>query len=269
MGTNNNIKQHNIITIHNRLSAILKKGKKRDNMAIRKITQFEGDSWKKQEEESDRAHHYFKIYKKKQLSLQKYKQFLMKEADERHCKGRVKFWNSDITFNKKNQKEIQLYVDTEGKKGQCPKPVGTIDDWFEYHKWTTRRREYWQFQEEEADEQIRAMIRKRKPKIAKNLLECIDNTINARKQQYEEGRLSLSQNESGANAISKDFDSLNKLCNNDTQKIEATVNADVNANVNVKRNLSADLISNPKYAELTRKLREDVLNGRTDSSDTR
>lgn len=228
-------------------------------MAIKKITQFEGDSWKKQEEESDRAHHYFNDFKKRHINREKYKQLLLKEADERSAKGHIKFWNSDKVFNKKNQKQIQLYNDTEGKKGQCPKPVGVIPDWFNKHKWNTRRRDYWQFQEEEADEQIRALIRKRKPKIAKNLLECIDNTTNARKQQYEEGRLSLSQNESGANAIHKDLDTLKKLCNDNTQKLEAKVAADVHADVDVRQhNVAAEIISKPEYVELTRKLLEDV-----------
>ena len=46
-------------------------------MAIKPITTFQGDSWKKQEEESDRAHHYFKQYKKQNLSKDKFKQLLL------------------------------------------------------------------------------------------------------------------------------------------------------------------------------------------------
>lgn len=230
-------------------------------MAIKPITTFEGDSWKKQEPESDRAHHYFKDFKKRHLKREKYKQFLIKEADERQSEGQVKFWTSDKTFNKKNQKHIQLYVDSEGKKGQCPKPVGAINDWFDYHKWTPRRRDYWQFQEEEADNQIRAMVTEEKPKIAKEIIDCIHNTADNRKQQHESGRLSLSQDESGAKSINTDIDSLNKLANDDVQRLEATVSADVNADVDVRHHSAAeDIILNPAYAELTRKLLEDVTN---------
>ena len=45
------------------------------------------------------------------------------------------------------------------------------------------------------------------------------------------------------------------------------IDGNLNASVDVKRNLSEDMILNPKYAELTKQLREDVLNGRTDSSE--
>ncbi len=45
------------------------------------------------------------------------------------------------------------------------------------------------------------------------------------------------------------------------------IEGNIDSNVDVKRNLSEDMILNPKYAELTKQLREDVLNGRTDSSE--
>ena len=108
-------------------------------MPITEITVFEGDSWKKQKGESDRAHHYFKQYKKQNLSRHNFKQLLLKEADSRSSEGHIKFWGADLTFNKQHQKEIQMYVDSNGKKGQCPKPCGTLDDWFRFHKWFTRK----------------------------------------------------------------------------------------------------------------------------------
>ena len=42
-------------------------------MPIQPITTFEGDSWTKQKEESDRGHHYFRQYKKENLSRNNFK----------------------------------------------------------------------------------------------------------------------------------------------------------------------------------------------------
>lgn len=237
-------------------------------MAIKPITEFNGDSWKKQKEESDRAHHYFKQFKKTHLSCEKFIQLLHQEADERYVKGTIEFWSSDKKFNKENQEQIQLYSDSEGKKGRLAKPCTVVDSWFDKHKWTLRRKDYRQYLDEDADESIRAMVTERKPKLAESLLDNIEGTLESLKQQREDGRLSLSQGKAGSESINTDIDSLNKLSNNDVQKVEANVTSDVNADVKVnKHSLSEDMILNPKYAELTKQLREEVLNGRTDSSE--
>ena len=201
-------------------------------MAIKPITTFEGDSWKKQKEESDRAHHYFKQYKKKNLSKKKFKQLLLEEADERSVKGQVKFWGPDATFNKKHQKEIQLFIDSQGKQGQCPKPCGTIEDWFDFHKWFTRKQDFTAFTDEEADLLIRAMITENKPKIAVELIDNIHLTIKQRKIQKQTGQGTLSQDEAGAKATATDIESLKKLANDDVQKLD--VNADVDAKATVQ-----------------------------------
>ena len=200
-------------------------------MAIKPITTFEGDPWKKQKEESDRAHNYFKHYKKKNLSKKKFKQLLLEEADERSVKGQVKFWGPDTTFNKKNQKEIQSFIDTNGKKGQCPKPCGTIEDWFHFHKWFVRKQDYDSFKDEEADLLIRAMITEEKPQIAAEIIENIKLTIKKRKEQKQSGQGTLSQDESGAKSINTDINSLKTLANDDATKIDANLNADVTADV--------------------------------------
>ena len=238
-------------------------------MAIKPITKFKGDSWKKQESESDRAHHYFKDFRVRQLSRDKYIEFLISEADERSSKGHLKFWTSDKTFNKKNQKQIQLYVDTNGKQGQCPKPCGTLADWFKYHKWSKRRTDYVNFLDEDSVLLVKAIITEERVQMAHETMECFYNTAKNRKQQSESGRLSLSQDEAGARSMNTDIDSLNKLAK-ENQKVEATVTADVNADGDVSHhNLSEDLILNPKYAELARELRKEVLDGRReDSKDT-
>lgn len=200
-------------------------------MAIKPITTFEGDSWKKQKEESDRAHHYFKQYKKKNLSRRKFKQFLLKEADERSAKGQAKFWGPDATFNKKNQKEIQLFIDTNGKKGQCPKPCATIEDWFDFHKWFVRKQDYDSFKDEEADLLIRAMVTEEKPELARQIINNIKKRNELRNDLQDADKLTLRQDESGAKANNTDIDSLKKLANDDATKIDANVKADVDAEV--------------------------------------
>ena len=228
-------------------------------MPITEITDFKGDPWKKQEGESDRAHHYFKQYKKQNLSRHKFKQLLLTEADERSSKGHIKFWGADLTFNKKHQDKIQSYVDSQGKKGQCPKPCGTLDDWFRFHKWFTRKQDYTKFQEEEADSVIRAMITENKPKMAKDILDNIELTNQQRKKQKEQGVSSLSQDKAGAESINTDIDSLNKLSNNDVQKMDISADVDTKAEVEHKASITQDIILKPEYVELTRKLLEDVI----------
>ena len=222
-------------------------------MAIKPITTFEGDPWKKQKEESDRAHHYFKQYKKKNLSRRKFKQFLLKEADERSAKGHAKFWGPDATFNKKNQKEIQLFIDTNGKKGQCPKPCATIEDWFDFHKWFVRKQDYDSFKDEEADLLIRAMITEEKPQIAEDIIENIKLTTKKRKEQKLSGQGTLTQDEAGAKSINTDINSLKTLSNDDTTKIDANVNADVTADV--KTQTTAE-IKTEKLKELREKMEQ-------------
>ena len=201
-------------------------------MAIKQITTFEGDSWKKQKEESPRAYHYFKQYKKQKIGRDKFIKLLLQEADERSTKGLLKFWGSDKTFNEENQKQIQLYVDTEGKQGQCPKPCGTIIDWFDSHQWFKRREDFTNFTEEEADLLILAMLTEEKPKMAAGIMENIQLTIKQRKIQKQTGQGTLSQDEAGAKAINTDIDSLKKLSNKDVQKLD--VNADVDAKATVQ-----------------------------------
>lgn len=222
-------------------------------MAIKPITTFEGDPWKKQKEESDRAHHYFKQYKKKNLSKKKFKQLLLEEADERSVKGQVKFWGPDTTFNKKNQKEIQLFIDTHGKKGQCPKPCGTIEDWFDFHKWFVRKQDYDSFKDEEADLLIRAMITEEKPQIAADIIENIKLTTKKRKEQKQSGQGTLSQDEAGAKSINTDINSLKTLSNDDATKIDANLNADVTADV--KTQTTAE-IKTEKLKELREKMEQ-------------
>ena len=208
-------------------------------MAIKPITTFEGDPWKKQKEESDRAHHYFKQYKKKNLSKKKFKQLLLEEADERSVKGQVKFWGPDTTFNKKNQKEIQSFIDTNGKKGQCPKPCGTIEDWFHFHKWFVRKQDYDSFKDEEADMLIRAIVTEEKPLIARQIIQNIKDRNELREELRLSNKLTLSQDEYGSKATNVDIDSLKKLSNDDATKIDANVNADVTAEV--KQHHSAEV----------------------------
>lgn len=199
-------------------------------MAIKPITNFKGDSWKKQEEESDRAHHYFKQYKKQNLSKDKFKQLLLTEADERSAKGLVKFWTPDATFNKQHQEEIQQFVDTDGKKGQCPKPCGAVRDWFDCHKWFTRKQDFTKFTDEEADLLIRAMVTENKPKIAADLIENIHLTTKQRKLQKQMGNSTLSQDEAGAKATATDIESLRKLANDDVQKLDVTADVETTEN---------------------------------------
>lgn len=203
-------------------------------MAIKPIIEFKGDSWKKQKEESPRAHHYFKQYKKQNLSKDKFIKLLLAESDERTSEGQIKFYTNDATFNKKNQKQIQLYIDTEGKKGQCPKPCGAVIDWFNFHKWFKRKQDYDAFKDEEADILIRAMITKEKPELAKQLINNIKDRNELRKELQDSNKLTLKQDESGAKATNTDIDSLKKLSNDDATKIDANVKADVEADVNQK-----------------------------------
>lgn len=203
-------------------------------MAIKPIIEFKGDSWKKQKEESPRAHHYFKQYKKQNLSKDKFIKLLLAESDERTSEGQIKFYTNDATFNKKNQKQIQLYIDTEGKKGQCPKPCGAVIDWFNFHKWFKRKQDYDAFKDEEADILIRAMITKEKPELAKQLINNIKDRNELRKELQDSNKLTLKQDESGAKATNTDIDSLKKLANDDATKIDANVKADVEADVNQK-----------------------------------
>ena len=208
-------------------------------MAIKPITTFTGDSWKKQKEESPRAHHYFKEYKKQKMGRDKFIKLLLTEADERSAKGLLNFWGSDKTFNEKHQKEIQLYVDTDGKQGQCPKPCGTIKDWFELHEWFKRREDYTQFKDEEADLLIRAMVTEEKPLIAAEIIENIKLTNKQRKIQKQSNG-TLSQDEAGAKSINTDIDSLKKLSNDDATKIDANVNAEVEADVKQQLSIAED-----------------------------
>lgn len=215
-------------------------------MAIKPIIEFKGDSWKKQKEESPRAHHYFKEYKKQKIGRDKFIKLLLTEADERSTKGLLKFWGSDKTFNEKHQEEIQLYADTDGKQGQCPKPCGTIIDWFDLHRWFERREDYAAFKDEEADLLIRAMVTEEKPLIAADIIENIKLTNRQRKIQKQSGKGTLSQDEAGAKSINTDIDSLNKLSNRDIQKLD--VNANVDANVKEETKLEMDF--NQAYNDL-------------------
>ena len=199
-------------------------------MAIKPITNFKGDSWKKQEEESPRAYHYFKQYKKQLIGRDKFIKLLLSEADERSTKGLLKFWSSDKTFNEKHQDEIQLYADTDGKQGQCPNPCGTIVDWFDCHKWFKRREDYTEFKEEEADLLIKSMITENKPKIAADLIENIHLTTKQRKLQKQMGNSTLSQDEAGAKATATDIESLRKLANDDVQKLDVTADVETTEN---------------------------------------
>lgn len=208
-------------------------------MAIKPITTFTGDSWTKQKEESDRAHHYFKQYKPKQLSKRDFINLILSEADERTAKGQVKFWPSDATFNKQHQKQIQLYVDSGGKKGQCPKPCGAIIDWFDLHKWFKRKQDFTAFKDEEADLLIRAMVTEEKPLIAAEIIENIKLTNKQRKIQKQSNG-TLSQDEAGAKSINTDIDSLKKLSNDDATKIDANVNAEVDAEVKQELSIAED-----------------------------
>lgn len=218
-------------------------------MAIKPITNFQGDSWTKQKEESPRAYHYFKQYKKQKIGRDKFIKLLLQEADDRSAKGRLKFWGSDKTFNEEHQDEIQLYVDTNGKQGQCPKPCATIKDWFDLHQWFKRREDFTYFSESEADLLIRAMVTEEKPQIAVDILENIHLTTKQRKVQKQMGNGTLSQDEAGAKATATDIDSLKKLFNDDVQRLD--VNADVDTNV-----------TNSKWKELA----EAYKNGRQQST---
>jgi len=229
-------------------------------MAIKPITTFTGDSWKKQKEESPRAYHYFKQYKKQKIGRDKFIKLLLSEADERSTKGLLKFWGSDKTFNQENQKQIQLYADTEGKQGQCPKPCGTIVDWFDLHQWFKRREDFTDFSESEADLLIRAMITEEKPQMAADLIENIKLTNKQRRMQKQSGQGTLSQDEAGAKSINTDIDSLNKLSNNDVQKVDVNADIEAKAEVEAKADIAQDIILKPEYVELTRKLLEDVVN---------
>ena len=216
-------------------------------MAIKPIIEFKGDSWKKQKEESTRAHHYFKQYKKQNLSKDKFIKLLLAESDERTSKRQIKFYPNDATFNKKNQKEIRLYIDTNGKKGQCPKPCGAVIDWFNFHKWFKRKEDYDAFKDEEADILIRAMITKEKPELAKQIINNIKDRNELRKELQDSNKLTLKQDESGAKATNTDIDSLKKLANDDATKIDANVKADVDADI--KQETTAE-IKTRKLTEL-------------------
>ena len=229
-------------------------------MPIQPITYFEGDSWKKQPEESERGHHYFKQYKKQHLSRDKFIEYVLSEADERTSEGHLKFWGTDAKFNKDHQKEIQLYVDTKGKQGRCPRPCSTIADYFYYHQWFLRKKEYDEYQEEEADLLIRAMITEEKPQIAADLIKNINLTNKERISQKQTGQSTLSQDKAGAEATNTDIDSLNKLSNNDVQKVDVNADVEAKAEVETKADIAQDIILKPEYVELTRKLLEDVVN---------
>jgi hypothetical protein len=229
-------------------------------MPIQPITYFEGDSWKKQPEESERGHHYFKQYKKQHLSRDKFVEFVLSEADKRTTEGQLKFWGTDAKFNKDHQEEIQLYVDTNGKEGRCPKPCSTLPDYFYFHQWFHRKKEYDAYQDEEADLLIRAMITEEKPQIAADIIENIKLTNRQRKRQKQSGQGTLSQDAAGAKSINTDIDSLNKLSNNDVQKVDVNADVEAKAEVETKADIAQDIILKPEYVELTRKLLEDVVN---------
>ena len=233
-------------------------------MPIQPITYFEGDSWKKQPEESERGHHYFKQYKKQHLSRDKFVEFVLSEADERTTEGQLKFWGTDAKFNKDHQEEIQLYVDTKGKKGQCPKPCSTLPDYFYFHKWFYRKKEYDAHQDEEADLLIRAMITKEKPQIAADILENIKLTNRQRRIQKQSGQGTLSQDEAGAKAINTDIDSLNKLSNNDVQKLDVVADVDNNSKVAMEVDMTNPVITENDL-EMLKDLIEDKHDDNTDS----
>jgi len=229
-------------------------------MAIKPITTFEGDPWKKQKEESDRAHHYFKQYKTKLLSKHKFIQLILEEADQRTAKGRVIFWGTDKTFNEQHQEEIQLYIDTDGKQGQCPKPCSAIKDWFDLHKWFSRRKDYLEMLDEESDVNVAAMWTQFKEELAIGLFQCMKNTVELRQELKEEDRLTLSQDESGAKSVNTDINSIKSISNDDVQKVDVNADVEAKAEVETKADIAQDIILKPEYVELTRKLLEDVVN---------
>lgn len=100
---------------------------------------------------------------------------------------------------------------------------------------------------------IRAMVTEEKPQIAEGLIENIKLTNRQRKIQKQSGQGTLSQDEAGAKAINTDIDSLNKLSNNDVQKVDVV--ADIDAKTESK--LAMDFDS--AYDELINDTRKDSL----------
>lgn len=202
-----------------------------------------------QKGENKRAYHYFTMYKKFHGTLADF---------QRHLE---KLWRE----NGENLTEIFYAYDIQ--KGQAP-TYAILEKWHRLFEWKKRKQAF----EDEEEEKIVAAIRKEYvdglTKDYRQTAKFKELNLEAAISESEAGKLTPNGAEARATANSKLQADMRTSAGLDSSitKVKTDLNGDLNVegNMDVRHhNISEDLILNPKYAELTRQLREDVLNDRS------
>lgn len=199
-----------------------------------------------QEGENKRAYHYFKMYKKFNGNLTDFANYL------------VKLWQE-------SGENLAKYFDAYDIRQGKPPSYNVLSKWQTNFDWIDRKQAY----DDENEKSIVSGIRK---EYIGELTEDFHKTAEFKKlnleaaiEESERGTLSPKGAEARANANSKLQSDIRTSAglDNGTTKVKADVNGEVNidSNVDVRHHsVAEDIILNPAYAELTRKLLEDVTN---------
>ena len=203
-----------------------------------------------QKGENKRAYHYFKKYKKFNGNLTDF---------QRHL---------EQLWQKNNQNLAEIFHAYDIKKGESPS-YDVLMGWRKKFDWEERKDLYdLEFERDIANSLKKKYINGLSEDFDK-ALEFKELNLDAAIKESKSGKLTPSGAESRAKANSM-LQADVRVVIGETNEItdnKHIIDGNLNASVDVKRNLSEDMILNPKYAELTKQLREDVLNGRTDSSE--
>lgn len=128
--------------------------------------------------------------------------------------------------------------------------------WSSHNKWMLRKKAKRDFDKEEEREELKQIKRERlvdnfrsKQKIKKQLLKEISLGLTMGKPLSQ-----INQGIQGYVTFSEDD---RKDLGENTENLNIT--ADVDTEIKVKQNVASDIIMNPKYAELTRSILEDLI----------
>lgn len=199
-----------------------------------------------QEGENKRAYHYFKLYKKFNGNLSDFQRYL------------EDLW-------RKSGENLAKYFDAYDIRQGKPPSYNVLSKWHTNFEWKDRKQAY------DDDNEIIIVSGIRKEYIDE-LTEDFHKTAEFKKlnleaaiNESENGSLSPNGAEARANANSKLQSDMRTSAglDNGTTKVKADVNGELNidSNVDVRHHsVAEDIILNPAYAELTRKLLEDVTN---------
>ena len=179
------------------------------------------------------------------------------ERQEGETPNQHDWFNEFLDYSGYNLKAFHEYVESQKKSDE----VSTFDKipsynmfmkWSSHNKWMLRKKAKRDFDKEEEREELKQIKRERlvanfryKQKIEKQI--SLGLTTGKPLSQINQGI-------QGYVTISEDD---RKDLGENTENLNIT--ADVDTQLKVKQNVASDIIMNPKYAELTRKILEDLV----------